>query len=64
MRPELTEAGQSHQFTLIADRPLFWAAFEPSLVDHNVGQLRRRGKRRMMRRTQGIVVVADGCDNF
>ncbi len=64
MRPELHEAGQLHQLTLIADRPLFWAIFESSVTDHNVGQLRRRGKRRMMGGLQGIVVVADGFDHF
>ena len=64
MRPELTEAGQFHQLTLSADRALFWAIFESSITDHNIGQLRRRGKRLMVRSTQGIVVVADGCDNF
>ena len=64
VRPELTEAGQFHQLTLVEDRPLFWATFESSLGDHDIGQLRRRGKRRMMGGAQGIVVVVDGFDNF
>ena len=64
MRPELHEAGQFHELTLMADRPLFWAAFESSLGNHNVGQLRRRGKRRMMGSLHGIVVIADSFHHF